>query len=153
MCFNRCWHIIYGFVMAGGTGKGAERMNAFAQEMHKAEVQRKWGDTAAYKEHCEKTGNYSDGKWNDLAESMDSILAEFAHCMKNGAAPDSAQAQNLVNLLQGHITEHYYRCTNEILAGLGQMYVADQRFQNNIDKHGEGTAAFICKAIESYCRK
>ena len=45
-------------------------------------------------------------------------------------------------------TENYYLCTNEILAGLGQMYVADERFRNNTDKHAEGTAEFICKSIE-----
>ena len=62
-------------------------------------------------------------------------------------------AQSLVKLLQNHITENYYLCTNEILACLGQMYVADERFKHNIDKHGEGTAAFICEAIKIYCGK
>ena len=61
--------------------------------------------------------------------------------------------KDLVKILQNHITEHYYHCTNEILAGLGQMYVADVRFKANIDKHAEGTAAFICEAITVYCRK
>ena len=56
--------------------------------------------------------------------------------------------QNLVKLLQDHITENYYNCTDEILAGLGQMYVADVRFKNNIDKHGDGTAEFIREAIQ-----
>ena len=73
--------------------------------------------------------------------------------MKKGEAPDSTEAQKLVKYLQNHITEYYYLCTNEILAGLGQMYVGDERFKNNIDKNADGTAAFICKAIEVYCRK
>ena len=80
-------------------------------------------------------------------------MAEFAICMKKSETPDSEKVQNLVKLLQSHITENYYLCTNEILAGLGQMYVADERFKNNIDKHADGTAAFICKAIEVHCRK
>lgn len=50
-------------------------------------------------------------------------------------------------------SENYYLCTNQILAGLGQMYVADERFKSNIDKHADGTAEFICEAIEIYCRK
>ena len=52
-----------------------------------------------------------------------------------------------------YITENYYCCTKEILAGLGQMYVADERFKNNIDKHADGTAAFISEAIAVYCSK
>ena len=136
--------------------KGDNIMEAFDNsefEAYKAEAQEKWGKTDAYKEHTEKTKHYSQEKWNGLAEGMDRIMAQFAMCMKNGAAPDSAEAQSLVKMLQEHITANYYHCTKEILAGLGQMYVADERFQNNIDNHGKGTAAFICEAIKTFCRK
>ncbi len=136
--------------------KGENVMKAFDNsefEKHRAEAKEKWGNTDAYKEHTEKTKDYSKDKWNNLAKDMDDILAELAVCMKNGEEPDSTQAQNLVKALQNHITENYYLCTNEILAGLGQMYVADERFKNNIDKHADGTAEFISEAIEVYCRK
>ena len=53
----------------------------------------------------------------------------------------------LVAKLQAHITVNYYTCTDEILAGLGKMYVADERFKKNIDKYGEGTAEFAAGAI------
>ncbi len=122
-------------------------------ENYKTEVKETWGETRAYKEHTEKTKDYSKEKWNNLADGMNEILAEFAVCMKNGEEPDSTEAQNLVKMLQNHITENYYTCTNQILTGLGQMYVADERFKNNIDKHGEGTADFISKAIGIYSEK
>lgn len=136
--------------------KGENVMKAFDNsefEKHKAEAKEKWGNTDAYKEHTEKTKHYSKDKWNNLANDMDNILAEFAVCMKNGEEPNSNEAQSLVKALQNHITENYYLCTNEILAGLGQMYVADERFKNNIDKHADGNAEFISRAIEVYCRK
>ena len=120
-------------------------------EKYKSEVEERWGTTDAYKEHKEKTKNYSKDKWNGLASDIDVILGEFAHCMKNGEKPDSTEAQNLVKKLQNHITDNYYTCTNEILSGLGQMYVLDERFKNNIDKHGNGTAEFISNAIGFYC--
>ena len=122
-------------------------------ERHKDETKEKWGKTDAYKEHAERTKNYSKQKWNDLAEGMDHIMAEFAVCMRKVKTPDSAEVQNLVKMLQNHLTENYYLCTKEILAGLGQMYVADERFKRNINKHADGTAEFICEAIEIYCRK
>ncbi len=121
-------------------------------ERYKQEAKEKWGETHVYKEHAEKTKEYSEDKWNNLAEEMNDILAEFSVCMKNGKEPDSAEAQSLVKDLQNHITHNYYLCTKEILAGLGVMYVNDERFRNNIDKNGDGTAEFICKAIEIYCR-
>ncbi len=139
-----------------GAVKGENIMKAFDNsdfEKYKAEAKEKWGTTDAYKEHAERTGNYSKQKWNDLAGEMDRIMAVFAVCMKKGEAADSAEAQSLVKMLQDHITGNYYLCTNEVLAGLGQMYIADERFKNNIDKHADSTAMFICEAIKVYCRK
>ena len=139
-----------------GAVRGENVMTAFDDselEQYKAEAREQWGETDAYKEYAERTQNYSHQQWNGLAEEMDHIMAEFALCMRKGEHPDSTEAQNLVKTLQNHITENYYLCTNEILASLGQMYVADERFKSNIDKHADGTAAFICEAIEIYCRK
>ncbi len=134
--------------------KGETIMNAFDNsefEKYKSEVKEKWGKTVAYKEHTEKTKDYSKEKWQNLGDGVNEILAEFANCMQNGAEPYSADAQNLVQKLQNYITENFYTCTNEILAGLGQMYVYDERFKNNIDKHAPNTAEFISKAIEYHC--
>ena len=122
-------------------------------EKYKAEAKEKWGATDVYKEHAEKTKGYSKEKWSNLVEEMNDIFAEFAVCMKNGDESASAKAQKLVKMLQNHITENYYHCTDEILAGLGQMYVLDERFKMNIDKHGDGTAAFAHEAIKAYCGK
>ncbi len=121
-------------------------------EKHKAEVKERWGTTNAYKEYTEKTKDYSRDKWDNLVGGMDDILKEFSVCMKNGENADSPEAQSLVKKLQSFITENYYTCTDEILAGLGQMYVLDERFTNNIDKHGKGTADFISKAINLYAK-
>ena len=139
-----------------GAVKGENVMKAFDNsefEKYKAEAKEKWGKTDAYKEHEEKTGNYSMQKWNDVTAGIDHIMREFALCMGEDECPDSTEAQNLVKTLQNYITENYYLCTKEILAGLGQMYVADERFRDNINKHADGTAAFISKAIAVYCSK
>ena len=116
-------------------------------EKYKAEAKGKWDHTAAYKEFEDKTSDYSGAKWDSVAENMERIMEEFALCLKEGNSPDSAAAQGLVQKLKSHISDNYYTCTNEILVGLGQMYVADERFKNNLDKHGEGTAEFIREAI------
>ena len=81
------------------------------------------------------------------------IFAEFAVCKDSGVSADSAEAQVLVAKLQARITENYYTCTDEILSGLGRMYVADERFKKSIDKYGEGTAAFTSEAIAVFCRE
>ena len=120
---------------------------------YRTEAQARWGQTDAYKEHAEKTKHYSQSDWAQVTAGLDTVFADFALCMKRGMTPDSDEAQHLVAQLQRYITDHYYNCTNPILAGLGQMYTADPRFQGNIDRHAEGTAAFTGAAIASYCAK
>ena len=111
------------------------------------EARERYGGTAAYCEHEQKTKNYTKEKWAEANDGLMAIFAEFAACKDNGASADSAEAQALVAKLQAHITENYYTCTDEILAGLGKMYVADERFKKNIDKYGDGTAEFAADAI------
>ena len=109
-----------------------------------------WGNTEAFREHEQKTKNYTKEKWAEANDGLMAIFAEFAACKNNNASADSAKAQALVVKLQTHITENYYTCTDEILAGLGKMYVADERFKKNIDKYGEGTAEFTAEGIRIY---
>ena len=115
---------------------------------YKTEVADRWGNTEAYKEFSAKTAGFSKEKSAEIIEGLEKILGEFAVCRRNKNAPDSSEAQELVSKLQAYISEFFYNCTDEILAGLGLMYAADERFKNNINKHGEGTAEFISKAIE-----
>ena len=110
----------------------------------------RWGNTDAWREHEQKTKNYTNEKWTEANDGLMAIFAEFAAVKANGARADSAEAQALAAKLQAHIIEHYYTCTDEILAGLGKMYVADDRFKKNIDKYGEGTAEFASEAIANY---
>lgn len=115
-------------------------MDAYA-----AEAKAKWGKTEAYAE-CEKKN-----PGQQQADGLMAVLAEFG-AVKN-ADPASAEVQEKVAKLQNYISRNYYNCTDPILSGLGQMYVADERFKANIDQAGgEGTAAFVSKAIEIYCK-
>ena len=116
-------------------------------DTYAAEAKAKWGKTEAYQEYEKK----SSGK---DAQNGDALMAIFAEI---GAVrhldPAAPEVQALVGKIQNHITAHFYNCTNPILAGLGQMYVADERFKANIDRAGgEGTAEFAAKAIEIYCK-
>ena len=117
------------------------------------EARERYGNTAAYREHEQKTKNYTKEKWAEANDGLMAIFAEFAECKDSGTSADSDEAQALVAKLQAHITANYYTCTDEILAGLGEMYVADERFKKNIDKYGEGTAEFASEAIAVFCQE
>ena len=116
------------------------------------EAKQRFGGTAAYKEHAEKTSNYTKDKWQAVNDGLMTVFAKFSECKKCGHAVDSDESLALVKELQDYITENFYTCTNEIIAGLGQMYVADERFKENIDKCGESTADFVAEAIATYVK-
>ena len=134
--------------------KGKVVMNAFDNsefEKYKDEAKEKWGNTTAYAEYSEKSKNYGKDKFSAISGEMAEIFSKFNRAMKNSDA-DSDESQALVKELQNYITNNFYTCTKEILSGLGQMYVYDERFKNNIDKAGEGTAEFVSEAIKIYCK-
>ena len=121
-----------------------ENKNKYAEE-----VKNRWGNTDAYKEYEKKTKSYDKNAWNTINEDMAKILKEFAD--NRNEDPNSDIAQELVEKWRMYITSNFYNCTKEILSGLGLMYTSDERFKNNIDQYGEGTAEFMAKAIELYC--
>ena len=114
-------------------------------DAYAAEAKAKWGKTDAYKEY-EKRGKSAD--------NGDALMVLFAEVGKlRHLSPESSEVQAMVANIQSFITDHYYTCTKEIFAGLGQMYVADERFKANIDAiGGEGCAEFVSRAIEIYCK-
>ena len=117
-------------------------------EQYAAEVKERWGNTAAYQESAQRPA----AEQKDAAAGL---MAQFARMgrLRTGD-PAGQEAQAAVRELQEFITKHFYTCTPEILAGLGQMYTADDRFRASIDAAGgEGTADFAGKAIAVYCTK
>ncbi|MBR2589494.1 MAG: TipAS antibiotic-recognition domain-containing protein [Clostridia bacterium] len=117
------------------------------------EVKERWGNTEAYAEFSAKTKGYSKERFADINTGLEYIFRDFAKLLQSGAVPDSPEAQELVKKLQDYISENYYTCTDEILAGLGQMYVADERFKENIDKYADGTAEFVSEVIKMYTKR
>ena len=123
----------------------------FNHDNHKAEVKEKWGSTAAYQECEEKTAGKSADQMNDIGTQFSRVFVRIG--AYKHMSPDTPEVQALVRELQQFITDNFYHCTKEILAGLGAMYTADERFTANIDNAaGEGTAAFVSEAIRVYCK-
>ena len=97
-------------------------------------------------------------RYDTVKETAEKLASISKYVKFKGTKPpevlrmDVDQEQAAVRDLQQFITGHFYTCTPEILAGLGEMYTADERFHRNIDKAGgDGTAEFVAKAIRAYC--
>lgn len=121
-----------------------------AKKKYTDEVRERWGKT---QEHFESLKNQEKYTTNDsviIAAEADKIFSEFAANI--GKAPDDTEVQSLVSKWQQHISKYHYECSNQILACLGDMYVNDERFKNNIDRFGNGTALLMSDAIKVFCK-
>lgn len=114
-----------------------------------AKAKAEWGNTPEYAEFESKKRS---PKEEQLMAERFMLLFKEAGTIKD-SDPSCDEAQDLVGRIQQFITDNMYNCTKDILKGLGQMYSAGGEFTENIDKAGgEGTAAFVDKAIQIYCK-
>lgn len=122
-----------------------------ARKEYAAEAKQRWGKSDAYTEYEEKVSAYDDPQWKLLNGEGSYILREFSE--NRHLDPASKEAQALVKKWQEFITANFYNCTKAILSCLGEMYISDDRFTQNIDRYGQGTALFMATAIEIFCQK
>ena len=117
-----------------------------------SQVKAAWGQTEAYKEFEQKSGEWTTEDQKMISEEMMELFVEFGSMTEQNPADEKVQKQ--VIKLQDFITEHFYTCTKGILKTLGKMYSGGGTFTENIDKAGgKGTAEFVDRAIEIYCRE
>ncbi len=119
-----------------------------AKNQYAKEAKERWGSTNAWKESQQKTIRYQKEDWVEINAEAEEIFRGLASCMNQPAG--SAEANKWVALWQQHITQYFYTCTDEILAGLGEMYVQDPRFTQNLDQYAPGLASYFQKAIQAY---
>ncbi len=128
------------------TAFGKTEFSQYAQE-----VRERWGSTSAYQEYQQKTQHSTPQEQEKTGQQLLFLLASLGTLRH--LSPTEHTVQEKVAELQGFITEHYYTCTNEILGSLGQMYLADRRMRDNIDRAGgDGTAEFASRAIAAYVK-
>lgn len=117
-----------------------------------AQARERWGATPQWAEYERKGAGRTEGENMELGTQLLALFAPFGSMTAEGADPACSEAQAQVATIQSFITEHYYTCTNEVLAGLGQMYGAGGDFTRNINKAaGPGAAEFAAAAVAAYC--
>ena len=142
--------------LARKVSNGEEETVSFSEfdktkmEQYAAEAKAKWGGTPEFAEYERKYEGKSEDDKLDAGKGLMKVFEKFGE-IRTGD-PRSDEAQELVKELQDYISGNFYKCSKEVLSGLGKMYAAGGEFTENIDAAGgEGTAVFAAKAIEEYC--
>lgn len=140
---------IGGTIMYGERPRPSQADWEKVRDQYAREAAERWGNTEAFLESREKHKDYTPEQEEAIRAEMEEIFAAFGKC----ADPEGEEAQALARRWQEHITKYHYNCTDGILACLGQMYVNDPRFRENLEQYGPGTAEKMSAAIKRYCKK
>ncbi len=115
-------------------------------EDYETEAEQRWGDTDAWAQSQARTATFSKQQWIEIKEAGDDLNRRLAEAMTSGAAADSEQAMALAEEHRTSI-EKFYDCGYGMHRGLGEMYVADERFAKTYNDVAPGLAVWLRDAI------
>ncbi|WP_030709462.1 MerR family transcriptional regulator [Streptomyces sp. NRRL F-2580] len=127
-----------------------ERFEVFGDkdpEQYAQEAEQRWGGTDAYAESQRRVATYTKEDWRRIQDEVAEWGARYAALMDAGESADGEAAMDLAEEHRRHISTWYYDCSYEIHTGLGEMYVADERFKEYYDSMKPGLAEHLREAI------
>jgi len=129
-----------------------ERFEVFGEHdpsQYDAEVEQRWGETDAYRESRRRTSSYTKDDWLRIKAEGADVERRFAEALRSGVAADSEQAMDVAEEHRQHISRWFYDCPPEMHAGLGRMYVEDERFTAHYEQIAPGLAQYVSTAVQA----
>jgi MerR family transcriptional regulator, thiopeptide resistance regulator len=129
-----------------------ERFEIFGDgfsEEYQAEAEERWGDTDAWAQSQRRTSAYTKEDWLRIKAEADDVNARFTEAMRAGAAADSDRAMDVAEEHRQHISRWFYDCPPPVHAGLGRMYVEDERFTATYEQIAPGLAQYVSTAVQA----
>lgn len=121
----------------------------FDPDQYADEAKDRWGDTDAYKQSARRASQYTKDDWKRIQEQGDVISKRLASLFQDGAAPDSVEAMDAAEAHRQYIGASFYDCPPQMHAGLGEMYVADERFAAYWNAYAEGMTSWVRDAFSA----
>ncbi|WP_214694614.1 MULTISPECIES: MerR family transcriptional regulator [unclassified Exiguobacterium] len=118
---------------------------------HQDEVIERWGESSAYKTAQERAAKRSKADWERINQMQLDLIAPLVDLFRSQVAIEDDRVQSVVRDNHLFIDKHFYDCSLDMFSGLGQMYVADERFTAYYDRFEPGLASYYNEAIQYYC--
>ncbi|MFC4639764.1 MerR family transcriptional regulator [Deinococcus hohokamensis] len=143
---------------AAESGKGdpmnSEQMktmfDGFDPAQYEAEARERWGETEAYRQSAERTRRYGPAEWAQLKTEGEALTARYLALMDAGVAPGRPEAQAVAAEHRAYFSRWFYNASADMMRGLAQMWVQDERFTRNIDKARPGLAAYQSAVVDAW---
>jgi DNA-binding transcriptional MerR regulator len=131
----------------GTTIEETTMFEGFDPARYEDEACERWGHTEAYQESARRTQGYGEAEWTEIRRESEDIVREFVAVMRAGEPATGSAAQALAERHRRHISRWFYPCSPQLHRGLGEMYIADERFTTTYEREAEGLAAYVHDAI------
>jgi len=138
---------------SGGTMDTKQLFDGFDPSRYEAEAKERWGETEAYRESTKRAERYRKDDWGKVQEEHPAIYADAVAARQAGRAPDSAEAMDVAERHRRSIDRWLYPCGPAMHANLADLWEADPRYGENMDKHGAGLTAFLAAAVRANARR
>ena len=122
----------------------------FSRNPYEEEARRRWGDRIVDESNARLAGK-SPAEQAAMGEEMSALFTRLADLRTQNPASAAVQAE--MEAMYRFFNDNFAHYTPQAFAGLGQMYVCDERFTQNIDQFGQGLSAFLEKAMGIYAEQ
>ena len=129
-----------------------ERFELFGtgfSDEYQAEAEERWGETEAWAQSQRRTSAYTKDDWVRIKDEAADVERRFAAALHSSVPADSVEAMDLAEEHRQHITRWFYDCPPEMHAGLGRMYVEDERFTATYEQVAPGLAQYVSTAVQA----
>ena len=104
-------------------------------------------------EVIEKAMEKQKGKEQEITDGFNEIFFAFSENITKEISATSKENIDLAEKLHKHLCKYAFDCPIDVFSSIGHGYVQNIEFKNNLDKFGEGTAQYVCDAIQQYVKQ
>jgi len=128
--------------------------NGFDPDKHTEEVERRWGNTQGYKAAKKRWATYTEADWVKCRDEQSAIYADAFAALEAGKSPEDATAMDIAERHRLSFDRWYYPCSVQMHCTLADMWEADRRYGDSIDKHGgPGLTKFLAAAVRANAQR
>jgi DNA-binding transcriptional MerR regulator len=127
--------------------------DGFDPDQYAEESKQRWGQTDAYKVSAERTKSYTEADWKKLKDEQAAIYADALAAREAGVRPDEPRAMDVAERHRLSIDRWFYPCGPKMHCGLADLWEADRRYADNIDKFGSGLTEYLAAAVRANAKR